>query len=146
MERPPERPANAEAVRIDRWLVAARLARTRALAREACEGGKVHLNGRAVAAHRLVRRGDRLRISRSGRGRLEVLVLALAERRLDPTGARELYRLLASEGPPSAPGGAGPGAAALPAPRGGRPDKRDRRRLDRWSARQTRGGPGEGSL
>jgi len=129
-----------EAVRIDRWLVAARLARTRSRAREACDGGKVHLNGRAVPAHRLVRSGDRIRLSRGAGRRLELVVLALGERRLGPEAARALYRALAAEPATSAPSVPGPpGEDPGGGPRGGRPGKRDRRRIDRWKRGEARG-------
>jgi ribosome-associated heat shock protein Hsp15 len=123
-------------VRIDRWLWAARLAKTRTLAAEAVKGGRVHLNGRAVKPGREVRPGDRLDIT-IGPARLSVVVRATALRRgpareaatlfeetqesLDAREQRARERRLA--------------AAAAPEP-GPRPTKRDRRRLDRARDRQ----------
>ncbi len=76
--------------RLDRWLWAARIFKTRGLAQEAIAGGRVHLNGqRSRAAHPL-RPGDRLEVSR-GEQRLELVVLQLATRRGPASVARELY-------------------------------------------------------
>ena len=57
-----ETPALTE-VRLDVWLDVACLFPTRSQAAAACAGGKVDLNGRAGAAHKLVRSGDRLAIT-----------------------------------------------------------------------------------
>ena len=54
----------AEIIRIDKWLWAARFFRTRALAREAIKGGKVHLDGVRVKPGRTLSPGDRLTIRR----------------------------------------------------------------------------------
>ena len=116
----------------DRWLRAARFFKTRSSA-AAVAGGKVHLNGQRTKPAKAVRAGDRLDVRR-GDQRWEVTVLGTAERRGPASEARTLYeerpesverrerereerrahRLAAAE-----PGG------------GGRPTKRDRRRLDR---------------
>ena len=50
----------AAPVRVDKWLWAARLLKTRALAAEAVKGGRVHVNGNAVKPSRDLRPGDRL--------------------------------------------------------------------------------------
>jgi ribosome-associated heat shock protein Hsp15 len=76
-----------ESVRIDRWLLAARLYKTRPLAQEACAGGKVDLNGSGASAHKLVRVGDRVRVS-TPRGARELIVRGLGERRLPRTRRR----------------------------------------------------------
>ncbi|MDH5611568.1 MAG: S4 domain-containing protein [Gammaproteobacteria bacterium] len=56
----------SESIRIDKWLWAARFFKTRALAAEAVNGGKVHLNGNRVKPGREVQVGDSLTIHRSG--------------------------------------------------------------------------------
>lgn len=77
-------------VRLDRWLWAARVFKTRGLAQAAISGGHVHVNGQRVKAARTVRPGDRLEISR-GSERLEIDVVALSARRGPASVARELY-------------------------------------------------------
>src|SRR5215472_10282079 len=77
-------------VRIDKWLWAARFYKTRTLATEAVEGGKVHVNGDRVKAARPLRLGDRLEIRRE-QDLTEVRVLALDDRRGPATVAQTLY-------------------------------------------------------
>ncbi len=81
------------ALRIDRWLRAARFFKTRSSAAAAVSGGKVHLNGRRTKPAKAVRAGDRLDIRRGG-NRWEVTVLATAARRGPATEARTLYEEL----------------------------------------------------
>ena len=81
------------ALRIDRWLWAARFFKTRSSASAAVSGGKVHLNGQRTKPAKPVRQGDRLDIRR-GDSRWEVTVLATAERRGPASEARELYEEL----------------------------------------------------
>ena len=97
----------------DRWIWAARFFKTRSSAAAAVAGGKVHLNGQRTKPAKAVRAGDRLDVRR-GDQRWEVTVLGTAERREREREERPARRLAAAE-----PGG------------GGRPTKRDRRRLDR---------------
>lgn len=122
MEADDER--NAAPVRVDRWLCAARSFRSRTLAAEACSGGKVTVNGVRAQPHRLVRVGDLIEIT-TPRDRRELKVLATAERRGPAPLARLLYEDLAPVAPPL--------EAPVPSrPRGGgRPTKRDRRRVER---------------
>jgi ribosome-associated heat shock protein Hsp15 len=77
-------------VRLDVWLDVACLFPTRSRAAAACAGGKVDLNGRAAATHKLVRAGDRLEIT-FPRGRRTFLVKGLAERHVPKAAARALY-------------------------------------------------------
>src|SRR5450830_80789 len=86
-------------VRLDLWLDVACLFPTRSQAAAACAGGKVDLNGRAAAAHKLVRAGDRLEIT-FPRGRQTFLVKGLAERHVPKVAARALYE---ETTPPLAP-------------------------------------------
>jgi ribosome-associated heat shock protein Hsp15 len=53
-----------DALRIDRWLFAVRLFKTRAAAAEAVGGGKVHLNGERVKPSHAVKRGDAVTFTR----------------------------------------------------------------------------------
>ena len=112
--------------RIDRWLWAARAFRTRSLAAQACDGGKVAVNGASAKPHKLVRPGDLIEITGPGAKR-EWRVVDVAERRGPATAARTLYVDLT---PPPKPE---PLDLSMPRPeRGrGRPTKRERRRMER---------------
>jgi len=84
----------ATAVRVDLWLWAARFFKTRSLARQAIESGKLSIAGQPVGKpSRLVRSGDRLVIERAGE-RFEVDVLAVSDSRGPATLAQTLYREL----------------------------------------------------
>jgi ribosome-associated heat shock protein Hsp15 len=78
-------------VRLDVWLWAARFFKTRALAKQAIEGGKVEVNGAAGKPGKVVHAGAALRITR-GEERFEIEVLALAEQRGPAALAQQLYR------------------------------------------------------
>lgn len=78
------------AVRIDRWLWAARFFKTRALAQAAIRGGHVHLNGVRVKPSRELKIGDSLSIAR-GVERFDIEVLGLSEKRGPAKVAAELY-------------------------------------------------------
>ena len=79
-----------EAVRLDKWLWATRFFKTRSLAQQAVKGGKVELNGAKPKPSRSLKLNDRLRISR-GELLFEVEVLGLTEKRVSAALARELY-------------------------------------------------------
>ena len=77
-------------VRIDKWLWAARFFKTRSLAQDAVERGKVTVNGDKVKPARAVRIGDVLDID-NGSDRWEVDVMNLSEVRGPAPVARNLY-------------------------------------------------------
>lgn len=77
-------------VRLDLWLWAARFFRTRSLARQAIDTGKVAVDGQRAKASRTVRVGDALRIERAGEV-FEVQVRGLSDDRGPATVARTLY-------------------------------------------------------
>ena len=77
-------------VRIDIWLWAARFFKTRALAKRACELGRIESNGQPAKPAREVRVGDRLRVATEG-GDFQVEVLLLSAVRGPAAVARELY-------------------------------------------------------
>lgn len=77
-------------VRIDVWLWAARFFRTRSLARQAIENGKVEIAGQRAKPARTVRIGDALRVVR-GEDAFEFEVRAVSDSRGPAPIARELY-------------------------------------------------------
>ncbi len=79
-----------EKVRIDKWLWAARFFKTRTLAKNAIEGGKVQLAGQRVKVSREIAPGDLLRI-RQGWDERDVTVKAVSEHRRGASVARTLY-------------------------------------------------------
>ncbi|MDQ8022870.1 MAG: RNA-binding S4 domain-containing protein [Moraxellaceae bacterium] len=83
-------PQTLSAVRIDKWLWAARFFKTRTLATEAVEGGKIHVNGLRIKPAKDVKPGDRVEIS-IGETRWELVVQQLSEKRGPATVARTLY-------------------------------------------------------
>jgi ribosome-associated heat shock protein Hsp15 len=115
-------------VRLDRWLWAARLFKTRSQAAKACSAGHVKQAGEALKASRLVRVGDRLEVATEARART-VVVRRLSERRGPATIARALFD---DHSPPPPP----PEDRVAVRDRGtGRPEKRDRRLLIRLRGR-----------
>lgn len=76
--------------RIDKWLWAARFFKTRSLAQEAVELGRVKLNGERVKPSKEVKLSDRLEIHR-GEDIYEVLVAGFNLQRGPATVARNLY-------------------------------------------------------
>ncbi len=120
-------------MRLDKWLWAARFYKTRTLASDAVDGGKVKLNGFATKPAKEVKIGDRLHV-RVGDQVWEVVVQGLNEQRRPAPEAQLLYqetqdsvrqRIQAAELRKLAP---------APAPdHKGRPTKRDRRQLSRFS-------------
>ena len=119
-------------VRLDKWLWAARFFKTRALATEAVNGGRVHLNGQRAKPSKDVRMDDEIVITRPGGSPMTLHVRGLSDRRRPATEAQQLYeetpesaedrekdRLMRKMAPPP------PGAEL-----GARPTKRDRRRFD----------------
>lgn len=81
----------AASVRLDVWLWAARFFKTRALAKQAIEGGKVEVAGQAAKPSRAVRVGEQLLVRR-GEERFEIEVLGLSDIRGPAPLAQALYR------------------------------------------------------
>ena len=82
--------ADADGVRLDVFLDVACVFPTRSKAKEACEGGKVDLNGSAAKPHRTVKPGDRLDVTVPGRRRM-LVVKAVTDRHVPKAEARTLY-------------------------------------------------------
>ena len=122
---------HAKAVRVDKWLFAARFFKSRALAVEAIEGGKVEVNGDRVKPSRDLKPGDRVWL-RLGPYEHTVVVRVVSERRgpasvaatfyeetPESRAAREKHAWMLKHAAPTIEPGAG------------RPTKRDRRDLDK---------------
>jgi ribosome-associated heat shock protein Hsp15 len=121
-----------ERVRIDKWLWAARFFKTRSLAAQAVEGGRVQLNGARVRPSKDVRPGDEL-VVHIGALEWVIEVRALSLRRGPATDAQKLY----AEREPSRQRrfeavAARKLAVAPVRHEKGRPTKRDRRQLRRF--------------
>ena len=123
---------SGDKVRLDRWLWAARFFKTRSLAAEAIDGGKVQLNGTRVRRSKMITVGDQLRITKPPY-ELTIEVLQPAEHRVsaklaqdfyaetaESVRARELLRAQLKYQPSTSYEGKG------------RPTKRDRRVIDRF--------------
>lgn len=87
----PEDKSGTEKVRIDRWLWAARFFKTRNLAKQALEGGKVQVDGHKVKAGKDVGLGMTLRI-RQGWDDKEVLITGISDQRRGAPEAAKLYQ------------------------------------------------------
>ena len=116
-------------VRLDKWLWAARFFKTRAIAKQAIEGGKVHYNGTRAKVSKAVEVGALLQI-RQGFDEKTIEVLQLSDKRRGAPEAALLYREteqslaereLAAEQRRA--------QRAANAPERGRPSKKDRRRI-----------------
>jgi len=81
---------DAQQIRIDKWLWAARFFKTRSLASRAVQGGKVHLNGSRVKPSRNVSIGDQLSIQKQELTFI-VTVLGINEYRRPAKEAQALY-------------------------------------------------------
>jgi ribosome-associated heat shock protein Hsp15 len=117
----------ADSVRLDKWLWAARVFKTRSLAADACDGGKVDVNAQAAKPAKPLRPGDVVRVTLP-QGRHRMLKVALLDdRRGSATVARTLFEDLTPPEPPR--------TRLAPPPRrfpgAGRPTKRERREIDR---------------
>ena len=123
-------------VRLDKWLWAARFFKTRSLAAEAIEGGKVQVNGDRAKRARPLQAGDRIRV-RLGPYEHDVVVRALSDRRGPATAAAALY-----EETPESIAARETLAVQLKSlhsafgPDRGRPTKRDRREMEKFGGRK----------
>jgi len=81
---------NSSRVRVDKWLWAARFFKTRNLAIEAINGGKIHLNQQRIKPAKEIHEGDELRI-RKEHLELTVIVKTLSVQRRSATEAAVLY-------------------------------------------------------
>jgi ribosome-associated heat shock protein Hsp15 len=126
-------PDDLQRLRLDKWLWAARFYKTRGLAHEAIEAGRVRLNGEKAKPGKEIKPGDRLQLQ-IGEFSWELSVVGLDARRGPAEQARALYaetetsRLRRAEQVELRRLQANPAAAIK-----GRPTKRDRRLIHRFT-------------
>ncbi|MBG9343910.1 RNA-binding S4 domain-containing protein [Corynebacterium diphtheriae] len=122
---------DAAPVRIDVWVWAVRLLKTRSLSAQACKAGHIKLNGVAVKPSQLVTPGDRVRVWADHRER-NVEVVSTVRKRVGAAIAQACY-IDHSPPPP-------PKEILLSMPRrdkgAGRPTKKERRDIDRLRGRR----------
>jgi ribosome-associated heat shock protein Hsp15 len=82
---------NDDAVRLDKWLWAARFYKTRALAREMIDGGKVHYNGQRGKPSKIVEINAEIKL-RQGNEERTVVVLAITGQRRGASEAQQIYQ------------------------------------------------------
>ncbi|CAI2500321.1 ribosome-associated heat shock protein Hsp15 [Serratia liquefaciens] len=80
-----------DAVRLDKWLWAARFYKTRALGRDMIDGGKVHYNGQRGKPSKIVELNAEIKL-RQGNDERTVIVLALASQRRGADEAQQMYQ------------------------------------------------------
>ena len=119
-------------VRVDKWLWAVRLFKTRALAARACESGRVKCDGRSLKAASTLRGGERIELPfPEGPGTRVVRVRGLIERRVGAPQARECCEDLTPEEVLESRRQWSAGRATRKDGSQGRPTKKDRREIDR---------------
>jgi ribosome-associated heat shock protein Hsp15 len=135
----PELPGLTERLRLDKWLWAARFYKTRSLAADDIDKGRIQVNGQVAKASRELRSGDLVEIRQTAAPSRTLHVLALSTIRGPAPQAQRLYqetlesielRKLHAEQRRQ-------GIEPADTHSQGRPTKRDRRQLaqwDRWSA------------
>ena len=116
-------------MRIDKWLWAVRQYKTRTLATEACEKGRILINDQTVKPSRLINEGDEINIKRTGLTRT-LKVLKLTMNRLNAKLVPEYYTDLTPIDEIEAYKARLTKITIYRDPGTGRPTKRDRRTLD----------------
>ena len=126
---------SGERIRVDKWLWAARLVKTRALAADAVKAGRVKVNGVAAKPSKEVGAGDRLEL-RTGPVRMTVDVRGIAPRRGPASEAALLYEETGESRDARERHAQERRLARQDGGEGGRPTKRERRQIDRVRGRR----------
>ena len=121
----------ADKVRLDKWLWAARFYKTRALAKEAIEGGKVHCRGERCKPSKEPKVGDEL-VIRAGYDVRTVVIEQLSAVRRGAPQAQLLYRETVESLQAREQAAALRKAGALGIETDGRPNKKQRRQIHRF--------------
>ncbi len=119
--------ASLDSLRVDKWLWAARVFKTRSLAGAACDGGTVDVNDEAAKPARRVRAGDLVRVTLP-RGRRRILKVAAVD---DRRGSAEIAKALFEDLTPPEPPRLRQAPPPFREPGAGRPTKRQRRDIQR---------------
>ncbi|MDH3705652.1 MAG: S4 domain-containing protein [Acidimicrobiia bacterium] len=123
----------ADGVRVDKWLWATRLFKTRSASAGACEAGRVRIDDVVVKAAKRVKPGDTVTIRRRHHDTV-VVVRQLREKRGSAAAVADDYDDISPPRPTSA---SAPVADAGTRDAGsGRPTKRDRRQIDKLRGRE----------
>ncbi len=126
------KPLPNEKLRLDKWLWAARFFKTRRLAKEAIEGGKVHCAGQRVKVAKEISPGEALTIQQ-GFDKREVRVIALsAQRRSAAEGALLYEETAASQAAREQRAAERKAGSAGFQPSDHKPSKKERRQMDRF--------------
>jgi ribosome-associated heat shock protein Hsp15 len=126
----------SDTARLDRWLWATRLFKTRALAAKAVDGGRVEVNEEKAKPAKAIRVGDGVRV-RLGPYEYQLVVRALSVRRGSATEAATLYEEVpASRERRERLAEQHRLAARMSDSRNERPSKRDRRALGKLKGRE----------
>lgn len=117
--------------RVDSWIWAVRLVKTRSLAAAECRAGHVTVNGEKAKPAQPVRAGDEVRVRLGQVERIVTVTRVIAKRASAPAAAECFVDLTPAPPPPEeAPAG------VYREPGSGRPTKRQRREIDRLLGRQ----------
>jgi|SRR5215203_5307286 len=122
--------ADQDAVRVDAWLWAVRVFKTRSAATAGCRAGHVRVNGERAKAAQSVRPGDEVRVRSSGFDRILIVRRTIVKR-----VSAELARTAAEDRTPPPPPRESVASAPLRDRGAGRPTKRERRDLERLRGR-----------
>ncbi len=131
-------PPGSSPVRIDKWLWAARVFKTRTDATEACRAGKVEVDGVKAKPGRIVKIGDSI-IARTHALRRTVLVKGLTDKRVGPKLVPELLEDRTPESEIEAARERRQNNAWVEEPGKGRPTKKDRRARERFFTSGSKG-------
>ena len=119
-------------VRLDKWLHVARMYKTRTKATDACDLGRVQVNGQTAKPHRHLNPGDRIELTQGDWDR----ILIVKELKDKPVAKAEAPLLYEDQSPPKP--ASDPLARLLRRPPvlrdagAGRPTKKDRREMEEW--------------
>ncbi|WP_284328065.1 RNA-binding S4 domain-containing protein [Demequina litorisediminis] len=116
-----------DTARVDAWVWAVRLTKTRSQATAACKAGHVRVNGERAKPATTVRVGDRVVVKGGDRERIAVVRTLLVKR----VGAAVAAEAFEDQSPPPLPRAEQPAAIGVRDRGAGRPTKKDRRQIER---------------